>query len=112
MISLLSLFALLEPNVKLFLRKERRAVYALHLRQRRIALPVSAGQRQQFEGPQLVGIWHVRTKTEIDERRVVDVIDTDRFACLFVNQFALQGLFTLFEDSQCLGFRNLVATIG
>ena len=61
MISLLGFFALLEPGVELLLREVRRSVDALHLRLRRIALPVRARKRQQFEGAQLIGVWDVRT---------------------------------------------------
>jgi hypothetical protein len=40
------LFSLLQPGIELFLRKEGRAIDALHLLLRSVAFPVSAGQRQ------------------------------------------------------------------
>src|SRR5215211_8600940 len=92
MIALLSLFTLLDPRIELFLRKESRAVDALHLLLRRIAFPVSAGERKQLEGAQLVRVGNVWTKTEVDERRAFDVIHTNEVAGLLVNQFTLQRL--------------------
>src|SRR5207302_3914987 len=55
--------------------------------------------------------WHVRSKTEIDEWRTIDVIDADRFAGLLVDQFTLQGFVALSKDAQCLFFGNLVTAI-
>src|SRR5215213_296676 len=53
MIALLCLFTLFQPGIELFLREKGRAVDALHLLLRRVAFPVSAGQRKQFESTQL-----------------------------------------------------------
>src|SRR5882672_3592883 len=110
-ISLFSLFALLQPRVQLFLRKEGRAVDALHLRLRGITLPISARKRKQLERAQLVGVGHVGAKTEINEWRIVDVINADRFAGLLINQFTLQRLVALLKNPQCLGLRNFVAAV-
>ena len=44
MITLLGFFTLLQPGIKFLLRKERRAIDALHLRPFGVALPVSSRQ--------------------------------------------------------------------
>ena len=54
----------------------------------------------------------MRAKTEIDERRTVDVINADRLAGLLVNQLTLQRLVAFLENPQRFSLRNLVATIG
>src|ERR1700682_2055114 len=98
MISFLSFLALLEPGVQFFLREESGAVDALHLRILSVAFPVSAGKGQQLERSQLVGVRHVWTETEVNERRIVDVVNANNFAGLLVNQLAFQRLFALFEN--------------
>src|SRR5204863_8342084 len=90
MVTLLSFLTLLQPTVEFSLSEERRAIDALHLRALCIAFPVGAGQRQKFERFQTVRVRDVRTKTEIDERRTVDVIDADVSASLLIDQFTLQ----------------------
>src|ERR1041385_5169431 len=98
MISLLCLFALLQPRVELFLREERRAVDALHLRLRGVAFPVSAGERKQLERAQLVRVRNVWTETEVDKGRAVDVIDAHLLTSLFVDQLTLQRLFAFAKN--------------
>src|SRR2546423_10300725 len=44
MISLLRLFTLLQPRIEFLLREEGRTVDPLHLRLRRVAFPVGAGE--------------------------------------------------------------------
>src|ERR1044072_5937264 len=95
MIALLSFFTLLEPCIELFLREKSRAVDPLHLLLRRVAFPVSAGERQQLERLQLVSVRNVWTKTEVDDRRAVDVIDAHEVAGFFVDQLTLQRLVAL-----------------
>src|SRR5689334_1213206 len=111
MIALLCFFALLQPRIELFLREESRAVDALHLRLRRVAFPVSAGERKQFERAQFVRARHVWAETKVDERRALDVIDAHDVAGFLVDQFTLQRLVALVEDAQRFRFRDLVATI-
>src|ERR1051326_8562459 len=111
MIALLCFYTLLEPLIELFLREESRAVDALHLRLRRVALPVRARERKQFERLQLVRIGHVWTKTKVDERRAVDVIHADKVARLLVDQFTLQRLVTFAKNAQRFVFRNLLTSI-
>src|SRR5689334_13735904 len=111
MIAFLSFFALLQPRIELFLGEESRAVDTLHLRQRCIAFPVSAGERKQFESAQLVRVGNMWAKTEIDERRAVDVVDAHLLACLFVDQFTLQRLFAFSKNTQRLVLGNLLAAI-
>src|SRR5712692_501061 len=111
MIALLSFFALFQPRLEFLRREERRAVDALHLRSLSVAFPVRTGQRQKLERAQTVRVRHMRPETKINERRTVDVIHADDLPGLFVNQFALQRLFTFGEDAQRLGLRNLVASI-
>src|SRR5882672_2784117 len=52
------------------------------------------------------------TETKIDERRVVDVVNADRFAGLLVDQLTLQRLVALLENPQSFGFRYLIAPVG
>src|SRR5262245_30723437 len=99
MISFRCLFPLLQPSIDLFLCKECLAVDALNLRLRRITHPVSAGQGKQFERPQLVGVANVWTKKKIDERRAIDVVDTDNVAAFVLNQLALQRLVAFMKDA-------------
>src|SRR5215210_3188572 len=101
MISLLSFFALLEPRIEFFLRKESRAVDALHLLLRRIAFPVSARERKQFESAQLVRVRNVWTKTEVNKRRAFYVIDAHEVARFLVDQFTLQRLVAFAKHTQC-----------
>src|SRR5262249_13722359 len=58
-----------------------------------------------------IRVRHVWAKTEIDERRAVDVIDTHHVACFLIDQFTLQRLLTLIEDAQGFGLRNLLTAI-
>src|SRR5205085_6805716 len=111
MVAAFCFLALLEPSVQLLLSEEGCAVDALHLRAFRIAFPISSGEAEEFERPQLVRVGHVRPKTEIYERRAVNVIDAHARASLLVNQFALQRLVALLENLQSLTLRNLVAAI-
>src|ERR1700752_1203954 len=111
MVTLLSFFTLLQPRIQLFLREERGAVNALHLRLRRIAFPVSAGKREQFKCTQFVRVRNVWTETEIDERRTVYVVDTNEIAGLFIDQFTLQRFITFTKYAQRLVLGNLIASI-
>src|SRR5947209_11500427 len=108
MVSLFCFLALLEPSVKFLLSEEGCAVDALHLRAFGIAFPISSGEAEKFERPQLVCVGHVRPKTEIYEGRAFNVIDAHARASLLVNQLALQRLVTLLKETQSLRFRNLV----
>src|SRR5438128_757799 len=103
MIALLSFLALLEPRVQFLRCEERGAIDALHLRPLGVAFPISTGQRQKLERAQAVRVRHVRPKTEINEWRTVDVINADYSAGFFVDQFALQWLFTFGKDAHRLG---------
>src|SRR5260370_29832913 len=103
MIALLSFLALLPPRVKFLRPEQSSAIDALHLRPLRVAFPVGTGQRQELESAQAVRVRHVRPQAKIYERRTVDVIDTDDRAGLFVDQFALQRLFTFGKDAHRLG---------
>src|SRR2546425_6535570 len=111
MIALLSLFTLLEPPVQFLLREKSSSIDALHLRPFSITLPVGAGERKQLESFQAIRIRHMRPKTEIDERRTVNVIDAHRFAGFLVDQLALQRLITVIEDAQRFSLGNLIAAI-
>src|SRR5205085_11467805 len=111
MVAAFCFLALLEPSVQLLLSEEGCAVDALHLRAFRIAFPMSSGEAEEFERPQLVCVGHVWPKTEIYERRAVNVIDAHALASLLVNQLALQRLVALLENLQSVGLRNLVAAI-
>src|SRR2546429_691973 len=102
MIALLSFFALLEPRIQFFLREKRSAIDALHLRPFSITLPIGAGERKQLKSFQAISIRHMRTQAKIEERRTVNVINANRCASFLVDQFALQRLITLIEDSQRL----------
>src|SRR5436853_2659508 len=108
MIALLGFFTLLQPRIQFFRREESRAIDALHLRASGVAFPISARQRQQLERAQTIRVRHVRSKTEIEEWRTIDVIDADGLAGLLVDKFTLQGFIALSKDAQCLFFGNLV----
>src|SRR5437762_11138683 len=111
MVTLLSFLTLFQPTVEFSLSEERRAVDALHLRTLSIAFPVSAGQRQKLESFQAIRVRYVRTKTEIDERRTIDVIDADVSPSLLVDQLAFQRFITFIEAAQRFRLRNLIAAI-
>src|SRR5437660_2703831 len=111
MIAFLGFFTLLQPPIQFFLREESRAVDALHLRPFGVAFPISARQRQQLERAQAIRVWHVRSKTEIDEWRTIDVINADRFAGLLVDQLTLQGFVAFSKDAQCFRFGDLVTAV-
>src|SRR5262245_44307383 len=97
MVAPLGLFLLFDPLVKLFLRKERRAVDALHLLARFVAFPVRAGDREQFDRLDLARRRDVRPEAEIDERRALDSVATHLIAALLFDQFAFERLAHLGE---------------
>src|SRR5262245_21453399 len=110
-IALLGLFLLLDPFVKLFLREERRAVDALHLLARFVALPVRAGDREQLDRLDLARRRDVRPQTEIDERRAFDGVTTHPLAALLFDQFAFERLAHLGELLFGLGLGHLDAPV-
>src|SRR2546425_5804000 len=111
MIALFGFLTLLQPGIQFLLREEGRAIDGLHLRTFSVAFPISAGGGQQLERAQAIRVRHMWSKTEINEWRTIDVIDADRFAGLFVDQFTLQWLVACFKDAQCFRFGNLVTAI-
>src|SRR4029453_14250257 len=111
MVALFGFLALLKPGVQFILRKESRAIDPLHLRLRSVSHPVSSGERKQFESAQLVGVRHVRTKTKIYERRVVDVVNTDNVAAFVLNKLALERLVAFLKNPYPPRPRDLFTTI-
>jgi hypothetical protein len=112
MIATFGFFALLEPRVELVLLRECDPVDALHLLIVRIAFPVRTGDREKLECLKLTRVRNVRPETEIDELRIVDVVDARRVGNLLIDQLALERLFALFEDVEDLCFLDDLATIG
>src|SRR5215510_8460144 len=110
-VTLLSFLLLLDPFVKLFLREERRAVDALHLLARFVALPVRTGDREQLDRFDLAGRRDVRPQAEIDERRAFDGIAAHPLAALLIDQFAFERLAHLGELLFGLGLWHLDAPV-
>src|SRR5262245_62182476 len=107
----LDLFFKLDPFVKLLLREERRAVDALHLLARFVALPVRAGDREQLDRLDLARRRDMRPQTEIDEWRAFDGVTTHPLAALLFDQFAFERLAHLGELLFGLGLGHLDAPV-
>src|SRR5262249_43699486 len=111
MVAPLGLFLLPDPFVKLFLREERRAVDALHLLARFVALPVRAGDREQLDRLDLARRRDMRPQAEIYERRAFDGVAAHPLAALLFDQFAFERLAHLGELLFGLGLGHLDAPV-
>src|SRR6185437_5461944 len=92
MIALLRFFDLAQIGVEILLIEKRGAVQALELSATGIVLPVSAGDAEEFDRPDLTGIGNMRAATQIDELALP--IETERRILLqiVVNVFDLVSL--------------------
>ena len=83
MVALLRFFELVEVLVEFFFGEPGRAVDALQLLVLLVALPVRAGDREQFERLDFRGVGNVRAAAEIDELRAERVFGEDIVGAFF-----------------------------
>ncbi len=112
MVALFRFLTLTNPIFELLLSRECGAVDALHLILLGIAFPICARESQKFESLDLPGVRHMRTEAEVDERRVVYVVDARGAVDLLVDQFTLERFLTLLEDLEDLRLVDVLAAIG
>ena len=67
MVAALGFFDLGQVGLQVFLVEEGRPVQALQLLPGRVSLPISAGHREQLEGPDLARAGDVRSTTQVNE---------------------------------------------
>ena len=103
MVALLGLFDLGDVGLELFLVEERRAVDALEHLAIGVALPVSPGDREQLERPDLAGVGNVRPAAEVDKFALAIKAQDAVLVQLVVDMLDLQRLTQVGDELPRLG---------
>src|SRR5438128_2110085 len=106
MISLLSLFPILDIFIKFFLSREADAIKPCQHRTFLVAAPIGSGNRKKFCKFYFSGRWEMSAAAKIDEISLL--IKSDWLTFESIEQFQFQPIPFCFEISNCLVvlFRN------